>query len=107
MEQRVLSSRPSSLRTEVFNCSRFRMRKGCSCSQSGASTRRSKSNARAPVIGFGWAIIHSLRRLGVDVLGEVPLRIDVALFRTFGLLRVEVPGDVVVVQRHGLNRFVS
>src|ERR1041384_3799891 len=122
IEQRVLSSRSSSRRTEAFNCWRVRMRKCRSCS-AGASTRRSKSNACAPVIGFSWSIIDRSgtqinternpdfypcnRRLRVDVLGEVPLGVDVALLRTLGFLSVEVPRDVVVVHGYGLDGFVA
>ena len=46
-------------------------------------------------------------KLRVDVLGEVPLGIDVALLRTLGLLSVEVPRDVVVVQGDGFDRFIA
>ena len=41
------------------------------------------------------------------VEGQIPLGIDVTLLRTLGLLCVEVPGDVVVVQGHCLNRFIA
>src|SRR6476646_3822920 len=120
MEQRVLSNRPSSRRTEAFNCSLLRMRRGRSrSSQSGTSIRRSKSSARAPAIGLGsaitrWSTDYTERNLcnlwmdlRVDVLGQIPLGIDVTLFRTLGLLSVEVPRDVVVVHRDGLDRLVA